>query len=41
MGNLTLLGGLRGAKLELKGALGAAKEMPREDEDAKSTPSWI
>ena len=28
--NLTLLGGLRGTKLELKGALGAPKEAPRE-----------
>ena len=30
MDNLTLLGGLRGTKLELKGALGAAKKAPRE-----------
>ena len=29
-GKLTLLGGLRGTKLELKGALGAPKEAPRE-----------
>ena len=29
MGKLTLLGGLRGAKLELKGALEAAKEAPK------------
>ena len=29
MGNLTLLGGLRGTKLELKRALGAPKEAPR------------
>ena len=29
-GNLTLLGGLRGTKLALKGALGALKEAPRE-----------
>ena len=29
MGNLTLLGGLRGTKLELKRALGAAKRAPR------------
>ena len=29
-GKLTLLGGLRGSKLELKGALGAPKEAPRE-----------
>ena len=29
-GKLTILGGLRGAKLELKGALGAPKEAPRE-----------
>ena len=29
-GKLTLLGGLRGAKLELKGALGSPKEAPRE-----------
>ena len=29
-GRLTLLGGLRGAKLELKGALGGPKEAPRE-----------
>ncbi len=29
-GNLTLLGKLRGTKLELKGALGAPKEAPRE-----------
>ena len=28
-GNLTLLGGLRGTKLELKGALEAAKKAPR------------
>ena len=28
-GKLTLLGGLRGSKLELKGALGAPKEAPR------------
>ena len=28
MGNLTLLGGLRGTKLELKRALGAPKEAP-------------
>ena len=28
-GKLTLLGGLRGTKLELKGALGAAKKAPR------------
>ena len=41
MSKLTLLGGLRSSKLELKGALGAAKEMPRGDEDAKSAPSWI
>ena len=30
MGNLTLLGGLRGTKLELKEALEAPKEAPRE-----------
>ena len=29
-GKLTLLGGLRGSKLELKGALGAPKEAPRD-----------
>ena len=29
-GKLTLLGGLRGTKLELKGALGAPKEAPKE-----------
>ena len=29
MGNLTLLGGLRGTKLELKRALGAPKKAPR------------
>ena len=29
-GKLTLLGGLRGTKLELKGALEAPKEAPRE-----------
>ncbi len=29
MGKLMLLGGVRGTKLELKGALGAAKEAPR------------
>ena len=34
MGNLTLLGGLRGTKLELKGALGAPKEAPREPKSA-------
>ena len=34
MGNLTLLGGLRGTKLELKGALGAPKEAPREPKRA-------
>ena len=28
-GKLTLLGGLRGTKLELKGGLGAAKRAPR------------
>ena len=37
MSKLTLLGGLRSSKLELKGALGAAKETPRGDEDARST----
>ena len=30
IGKLTLLGGPRGSKLELKGALGAPKEAPRE-----------
>ena len=34
MGNLTLLGGLRGTKLELKRALGASKEAPREPKRA-------
>ena len=34
MGNLTLLGGLRGTKLELKGVLGAPKEAPREPKRA-------
>ena len=34
MGKLTLLGGLRGAKLEPKGALEAAKEAPREPQRA-------
>ena len=29
-GKLTLLGGLRGTKLDLKGAVGAPKEAPRE-----------
>ena len=29
-GKLTLFGGLRGTKLELKGALGAPKEAPKE-----------
>ena len=29
-GKLTLLGGLRGTKLALKGALGALKDAPRE-----------
>ena len=33
-GNLTLLGGLRGNKLELKEALGAPKEAPREPKRA-------
>ena len=33
-GKLTLLGGLRGTKLELKGALGAPKEAPREPQRA-------
>ena len=33
-GKLTLLGGLRGSKLELKGALGAPKEAPREPKRA-------
>ena len=33
-GKLTLLGGLRGTKLELKGALGAPKEAPREPKRA-------
>ena len=34
MGKLTLLGELRGTKLELKGALGAPKEAPREPKRA-------
>ena len=34
IGNLTLLGGLRGTKLELKRALGASKEAPREPKRA-------
>ena len=38
MGNLTLLGGLRGTKLELKRALGAAKRAPRR---SKSGPALI
>ena len=38
MGNLTLLGGLRGTKLELKRALGAAKRAPRR---SKSVPALI
>ena len=38
MGNLTLLGGLRGTKLELKRALGAAKRAPRR---SKSGPAGI
>ena len=29
MGKLTLLGGLRGTKLELRGALGSPKKAPR------------
>ena len=33
-GKLTLLGGLRGTKLELKGALGAPKKAPREPKRA-------
>ena len=33
-GKLTLLGELRGTKLELKGALGAPKEAPREPKRA-------
>ena len=33
-GKLTLLGGLRGTKLELKEALGGAQEAPREPERA-------
>ena len=33
-GKLTLLGELRGIKLELKGALGAPKEAPREPQRA-------
>ena len=33
-GKLTLLGRLRGSKLELKGALGAPKEAPREPKRA-------
>ena len=36
MSNLTLLGGLRGTKLALKGALGALKEAPREAKRAMS-----
>ena len=36
MGKLTLLGGLSGTKLELKGALGASKEAPREPKRATS-----
>ena len=34
MGKLTLLGGLRGTNLELKRALGAPKEAPREPKRA-------
>ena len=33
-GKLTLLGELRGTKLELKGALGAPKEAPRKPKSA-------
>ena len=33
-GKLMRLGGLRGSKLELKGALGAPKEAPREPKRA-------
>ena len=36
-GKLTLLGGLRGSKLELKGALGAPKEAPREPKRGTET----
>ena len=36
-GKLTLLGGLRGTKLELKGALGAPKEAPRQPKRARLT----
>ena len=34
MGKLALLGGLRGTKLELKGALGGPKKAPREPQRA-------
>ena len=37
MGNLMLLEGLRGTKLELKGALGAPKEAPRRLKRARLT----
>ena len=33
-GKMTLLGGLRGTKLELKGALGGAQEAPRKPKSA-------
>ena len=36
MGKLALLGGLRGTKLELKGALEAPKEAPKEPRRATS-----
>ena len=34
MGKLALLGGLRGIKLEIKGALGGPKKAPREPQGA-------
>ena len=36
-GKLMRLGGLRGSKLELKGALGAPKEAPREPKRGTET----
>ena len=45
MGKLTLLGGLRGTRLELKGALGGPKKAPREPQrgtgDIDGVITWV
>ena len=45
MGKLALLGGLRGTKLELKGALGGPKKAPREPQGAtriiEEASTWV